>query len=92
MVAVKTRTTEGQDCFILARISNVWEVNPHEDAQSSVLREVLPIRTEYAGEGSSTVIYRVAEIEPLEEAIPHEDGRMEIRNAQTLPPRWLAGV
>ena len=85
MVAVKAQTTEGQDCFILARISNVWEINPHEDAQSSVLREVLPIRTEYAGEGSSTVIYRVAEIEPLEEAIYHGDGRMEIRNTQTLP-------
>jgi DNA helicase HerA-like ATPase len=31
------------------------------------------------------VIYRVAEIEPLEEAIFHANGRMEIRNSQTLP-------
>jgi hypothetical protein len=85
MVAVQTQTNEGRDCFTLARVSNVWEINPHEDAQSSVLREVLPIRTEYAGEGSSTVIYRVAEIEPLEEAVFSEDGKVEIRNAQTLP-------
>lgn len=85
MLAVQTQTNEGQKCFILARVSNVWEVNPHEDAQSSVLREVLPIRTEYAGEGSSTVIFRVAEIDPLEEAVVGDDGNIEIRNAQTLP-------
>lgn len=85
MVAVQILTNEGEDGFILGRVSNVWEINPHEDAQSSVLREVLPIRTEYAGEGSSTVIFRVAEIEPLEEAIFQKGNDIEIRNAQTLP-------
>lgn len=85
MLAIKTQTNDGQDCYTLARVSNVWEINPHEDAQSSVLREVLPIRTEYAGEGSSTVIFRIAEVEPLEEAVVNKDGAFEIRNAQTLP-------
>ncbi|MDD5370452.1 MAG: ATP-binding protein [Anaerolineaceae bacterium] len=85
MVAVESITSENEKCYILARVSNVWEINPHEDATSSVMRDVLPIQTEYASEGSSTVIYRVAEIEPLEEAVINTDGQMTIRNAQTLP-------
>ncbi|MGA7732749.1 MAG: ATP-binding protein [Chloroflexia bacterium] len=86
LVAVETLTKEGRFSYILARVSNVWERNPHEDALSSTLRDVLPIRTEYAEEGSSTVIYRVTEIEPLEEALLHADGSIEtIRDVQTLP-------
>lgn len=85
MVVVITTTAQGEPCWQLARVSNVWEVNPHEDAESSVLREVLPIRSEYASEGTSTVIYRIAEIEPLEEAIFEGDQIREIREAQTLP-------
>lgn len=86
MVAVRTSTDEGQPSLILARVSNVWEVNPHEDAFSSNLREVLPIKTEYAPEGASTVIYRVAAIEPLEEALLGDDGAVrQIREALTLP-------
>jgi uncharacterized protein len=86
MVAVQTRTDDQKDSLILGRVSNAWEVNPHEDAFSSNLRDVLPIRTEYAHEGSSTVIYRVAAIEPLEEAILRMDGSFAtIRDVQTLP-------
>ncbi len=85
MVIVLTKTNEGNECWILERVSNVWEINPHEDASSSVLRDVLPIETKYAGEGSSTVIYRVAEIEPLEEAVFLSNGEVFIREAQTLP-------
>ncbi len=86
MVAVRTRTDDRRDSLILGRVSNAWEVNPHEDAFSSNLREVLPIRTEYAPEGSSTVIYRVVAIEPLEEAILRSDSSIEtIRDVHTLP-------
>lgn len=86
MVAVLTRTDDGERSLILARVANVWEVNPHEDAFSSNLREVLPIKTEYAAEGTSTVIYRVTAIEPLEEALLADDGSVrKIRDAQTLP-------
>ena len=86
MVAVRTRTDDQRDSLILGRVSNAWEVNPHEDAFSSNLREVLPIRTEYAPEGSSTVIYRVVAIEPLEEAILRSDSSIEtIRDVHTLP-------
>ncbi len=86
MVAVEAITDDGRHSRILERVINAWEVNPHEDAFSSNLREVIPIRTEYAEEGSSTVIYRVAEIEPLKEALLDENGLIiEIRDVQTLP-------
>lgn len=86
LVAVAARDAERRRCLVLARVSNAWEVNPHEDALSSNVREVLPIRTEYAPEGMSTVIYRIVEIEPLEEALLSGDGRVEaIREVQTLP-------
>lgn len=86
MVAVEAITDDGRHSRILERVINAWEVNPHEDAFSSNLREVIPIRTEYAGEGSSTVIYRVAEVEPLKEALLNENGQItEIRDVQTLP-------
>ncbi|MGC1308179.1 MAG: ATP-binding protein [Phormidesmis sp.] len=86
MVAVEAVTDDGRHSRILERVINAWEVNPHEDAFSSNLREVIPIRTEYAEEGSSTVIYRVAEIEPLKEALLDKSGRItEIRDVQTLP-------
>lgn len=86
MVAVEAITDDGRHSRILERVTNAWEINPHEDAFSSNLREVIPIRTEYAEEGSSTVIYRVVEIEPLKEAILDENGAVgEIRDVQTLP-------
>jgi len=86
MVAVEATTDDGRRSRILERVINAWEINPHEDAFSSNLREVIPIRTEYASEGSSTVIYRVAEIEPLKEAILDEnDAVIKIRDVQTLP-------
>lgn len=86
MVAVEAITDDGRPSRILERVINAWEVNPHEDAFSSNLREVIPIRTEYAEEGSSTVIYRVTEIEPLKEALLDKEGQIiEIRDVQTLP-------
>lgn len=81
------RTREGQDVLVLARVDDVHEVNPHEDALSSTLNEVLPFGTEYAPEGSSTVIYRLAAAEPLEEAVLDEAGQVvEVRSVETLPP------
>lgn len=86
MVAVEAINSVGQSVLILARVNNVREFNPHEDAQSSKLREVLPIDSRYPDEEKSTVIYRVAEIEPLEEAVLGTDGAVqEIRSVQTLP-------
>ncbi|MCW2981312.1 MAG: hypothetical protein JWO14_3039 [Solirubrobacterales bacterium] len=89
-VAIEARAEYGQDVFLLARVEDVREFNPHEDAASSTLREALPFGTSYATEGASTVIYRLAQAEPLEEAILGDDGRLDhIRAISTMP---LAGA
>ena len=85
-VAVEARTADGRDALVLARVNDAHEINPHEDALSSTLRNVLPIGTKYAAEGHSTVIYRVCDAEPLEEALLDENGAIvEIRSVETLP-------
>jgi DNA helicase HerA-like ATPase len=70
--------------WILSRVLDVHEVNPHEDPQSATVREVLPFDSDYAHEGESTVIYRVARSEPIEElpTLLHAAGTTDIR---TLP-------
>src|SRR5579871_3338092 len=86
MVAVEALDNQKNAVLILARVKNVREFNPHEDAQSSKLREVLPIGSRYPDESKSTVIYRVVEIEPLEEAVLNTKGEVEkIRSVETLP-------
>lgn len=86
IVAVTATTEEGNHSLVLARAEDVHEVNPHEDALSSTLRDVIDFGTIYAGEGSSTVIYRLATAEPLEEAVLDDGGDIaEIRSVRTLP-------
>lgn len=73
--------------WVLARVLNVHEINPHEDPQSATVRDVLPFDSDYAHEGESTVIYRIARTEPVEEL--SADGRAGTTEVQTLP---LAGA
>ena len=81
------RTRDDRDVLVLARVDDVHEVNPHEDPLSSTLNDVLPFGTEYAPEGSSTVIYRLGAAEPLEEAVLDSAGHVvEVRSVETLPP------
>jgi len=85
-VAVDAQSEDGRDVMVIARVEDVHEVNPHEDALSSTLHNVLPFDTTYATEGASTVIYRVASAEPLEEAELDDDGAVaEIRSVASLP-------
>jgi uncharacterized protein len=89
-VAIEASGDGGRDLLLVARVEDVHEVNPHEDPASSTLREVLPFGTSYATEGASTVIYRVAKAEPLEEALLDDEGEVvEIRAIATMP---LAGA
>lgn len=84
-VAIQAESEDGNS-LVLARVLDVHEVNPHEDPHSSTLRSVLPFETRYAAEGASTIIYRLASAEPLEEAILREDGRVAlVRSVETLP-------
>lgn len=86
MVAILAKTTKGQESLILAQVTNVREQNPHEDPLNATVRDVLPFETRYAPEGESTVIFRVADTIPLEEAILDEDGNiLKIRSPESLP-------
>ncbi len=85
-VAVQADRPDGRSSLVLARVNDVHEINPHEDALSSTVRQVLPFDTTYAPEGHSTVIYRIAEAEPLEEAILDDSGLVrEVQSVETLP-------
>lgn len=89
-VAIEAQADDGRDVLLVARVEDLHEVNPHEDAASSTLREVLPFGTSYAIEGASTVIYRLAKAEPLEEAVLDDAGAVTaIRAIATMP---LAGA
>jgi hypothetical protein len=73
-VAIEATSAGGAPALIIARVEDMHEVNPHEDALSSTLRDVLPFEPRYSPEGASTVIYRVARAEPLEQATLANDG------------------
>ncbi len=73
-VAAEGRDRDGSlVSWVLCRVLDVHEVNPHEDPQSATVRDVLPFPSTYAGEGESTVIYRLVRCEPVEE-LPATDG------------------
>src|SRR5438874_2098840 len=50
MVGTVVNAPDGRSVAIVARVDDAHEVNPHEDALSSTLREVLPFETKYAPE------------------------------------------
>ncbi|RRR75361.1 MAG: ATP-binding protein [Candidatus Viridilinea halotolerans] len=85
-VSVETTNDSSEPRRTLGRVVNTWEHNPHEDAQGSLIGDVLPFNTVYAQEGESTVIYRITEIEPMEEAIINNEGAIvRIEELSTLP-------
>src|SRR5437868_540428 len=86
MVGVRGRRPSGDKILTLVRVDSVWEKNPHEDALSSTITDVLPFETKYAPEGRSTVIYRAAEGEALEEIILDAAGDIaRVDSVETLP-------
>lgn len=76
---------DGRDSWVICRVLDVHEVNPHEDALSSTVRTVLTFDSKYAPEGSSTVIYRVATSEPVEEIPFDGSGIGTPHEVRTLP-------
>lgn len=85
-LAIAAVAEDGTQRRILGRIVNTWEHNPHEDALGSTVSDVLPFNTVYAHEGESTVIYRVTEVEPMEEArLDDECEIVDIVEVHTLP-------
>lgn len=77
---------DGKRVLTLIRVDNVWEHNPHEDALGSTVAGVIPFETRYSKEGESTVIYRAATAETLEEVVFSEAGDVaQIRPVEVLP-------
>lgn len=90
MIGLAVNRADNQPAMLLGRVQALWEVNPHEDPQSSTVADVIPMETRYAPEGRSTVIYRCAEAELVEELLLDNDGRVATTTSpQTLP---LAGT
>lgn len=86
VVGIASTRPSGEEILTLVRVDQVRENNPHEDALSSTISDVIPLETRYAPEGRSTVIYRAAEGELLEEAVLRQDGTLDrIESVETLP-------
>lgn len=84
-VSIEARRPDSADrSWVLARVLDVHEINPHEDPQSATVRDVLPFDSDYAHEGESTVIYRIVRTEPVEEL--SSDGQGGTTEVRTLPP------
>jgi uncharacterized protein len=85
-VAVEGRDRHGSlVSWVLCRVLDAHEVNPHEDPQSATVRDVLPFPSTYASEGESTVIYRLVRCEPVEELPAAAGGIGEPAEVRTLP-------
>lgn len=86
ILGVRGERPDGKPILTLIRVDEVWEHNPHEDAQSSTVADVIPMETRYPEEGKSTAIYRAARSETLEEIVlDDEDELLEINSVETLP-------
>jgi uncharacterized protein len=85
-VAVEGRERDGSlVSWVMCRILDVHEVNPHEDPYSSTVRAVLSFPITYSREGESTVIYRLVRCQPVEELPAVSGGVGEPGEIHTLP-------
>ena len=85
-VAVEGRERDGGlVSWVMCRVLDVHEVNPHEDPYSSTVRAVLSFPITYSGEGESTVIYRLVRCQPVEELPAISDGVGDPGEIHTLP-------
>ena len=86
IVGIRSTRQSGESILTLLRVDQMREHNPHEDAESSTITDVIPFETRYSPEGRSTVIYRAATGELLEELVLAVDGTLDrIESPETLP-------
>jgi hypothetical protein len=83
-LAAQATAHGGETVYVICRVDDILEHNPHKDAQGATLEQVLPFQTLYAEEGASTVIYRVCTTETIEEAVPADNETLHVRAVQTL--------
>src|SRR6266702_2298768 len=67
------------------RVSDAYEYNPHEQIESATIRGVIGLERNYSREGESTRIYRMANVELLEEAFIDENDEVQLGPPTTLP-------
>lgn len=76
--------------FLIGRISSSLEINPHESASRSKVREAMGIAPDYPDEAHSINIYRVYEAEIIEEGTLTKNDKGEITNLSISAPSNMA--
>lgn len=77
-------THVSDESFLIGRISSALEVNPHETPARAKVRETLDIPPDYPREEFSTLIYRIYEVDIIEEAIQIDD-QLIIQQPSNMP-------
>ncbi|MDE2852899.1 MAG: ATP-binding protein [Chloroflexota bacterium] len=71
--------------FLIGRVSSAIEINPHESPERSKVREAMDMPSDYPSEDFSTTIFRVYEVEIIEEAIIQHDVKITIEQPSNMP-------
>jgi len=71
--------------FLIGRISDSIEINPHESPMRAKVREALGIEADYPQESESINIYRIYEADVIEEGFIKDDGKIEITEPSNMP-------
>lgn len=79
-----------KDKFLIGRIAASLEVNPHESASRSKVREAMGIASDFPSEAFSINIYRVYEAEIMEEGSLQRDREGRITRVQITAPSNMA--
>lgn len=70
---------------LIGRVRGGREINPYETPQDVAVRDSLHLTPAYPGEKDSTTIFRVVEIDLIEEMYVDEKGDRRLRAPETLP-------
>lgn len=76
--------------FLIGRIAASIEINPHESASRSKVREAMGITPDYPDEAHSINIYRVYEAEIIEEGIVTKSDDSEVSKLEINSPSNMA--
>lgn len=77
---VRIPLTRTEQSVLIGRVRSAYERNPNESPEDINVRETLGLAPNYPSEKDSTTIYRLIEVELIEEIID-----ADIRSPQTLP-------
>jgi hypothetical protein len=75
----------GISTILIGRVRSAYEHNPNEQAENINVRDTLAIPANYPKEEDSTLIYRLVDVDLIEEICQDGNGKTIIRAPQTLP-------